>query len=458
MQQKYLELLSLIVDGLVILGTGVCLMLLYPGLPEVGAEYPAAISLFGFIYVLIAQRVALNSFSNILLPLNASRTILGVLVLIFLILVALSFMLKVSEDFSRVWVFSWLITMFFGLVLNRAVLKYFAKNTAARKVAVLGAGDQGQRLLNQLSLSGNAVCEVAGVFDDRAERTKDVVAGHKVLGTTEDLIEFASANQCERILVAMPWSAADRISNIMEKLSVLSIDISLVPDLIASRFPVKYSDDFGLPLFELSRKPLTDLETLFKRAADLIVASIAIVVLSPVFLLTAIAIKLDSKGPVFFIQRRYGFNRQPLMIFKFRSMKIESQDDDGEVLATRDDDRVTRVGNFLRKSSIDELPQLLNVLAGDMSVVGPRPHATKAKAGNVLYREAVEDYAMRYRVKPGITGWAQVNGWRGETDTTEKLEKRVEHDLYYIANWSPLLDVVIIFRTLWVCVTGRNAF
>lgn len=334
----------------------------------------------------------------------------------------------------------------------------FARTTINKRVAVLGAGEQSHYILNKVRRTDTFDYEIVGVFDDRIERTDKIVAGHDFLGTTGDLIEFASTNQCDRIILAMPWSAADRIAVIMEKLRVLSIDVSLAPDLIAQKYPVIYSDDLGLPLFDLSIKPLSDVEVLFKRCADAILASIALVVLLPVFAITAIAIKLDSKGPVFFVQRRYGINRASLMMFKFRTMRDDCRDDDGEVLTRRNDIRVTRVGRFLRKYSVDELPQLLNVLKGDMSIVGPRPHTSKAKAGNTLYRDAVASYNMRYRVKPGMTGWAQVNGWRGETDTREKLQKRVEHDLYYIDNWTPLLDLVILIRTVWICGMGRNAF
>jgi len=379
-------------------------------------------------------------------------------VLIFSLLVVLSFALKVSINFSRVWAFGWLVAMFAALTLNRVLFKYLAHASTNKKVAVLGAGELGQFILNNANHSDTNKYEVVGLFDDRIERTEEVVAGHKVLGTTDDLIEFACANEVDQIILAMPRTADDRIAAIMEKLRVLSIDVSLAPDSVALRFPVKISNDLGFPVFDISIKPLTELEALLKRCTDAILALIALVLLLPVFVITAIAIKLDSKGPVFFVQRRYGFNRRPLMIYKFRTMRTDSQDDNAEVLTTRNDPRVTRLGRFLRKSSIDELPQLLNVLMGDMSMVGPRPHATKAKAGNTLYPEAVATYTMRYRVKPGITGWAQVNGWRGETDTHEKLERRVEHDLYYIENWTPKLDLVILFRTVWICVLGRNAY
>jgi lipopolysaccharide/colanic/teichoic acid biosynthesis glycosyltransferase len=182
------------------------------------------------------------------------------------------------------------------------------------------------------------------------------------------------------------------------------------------------------------------------------------VVMLPVMGFIALCIKLDSSGPVFFRQKRYGFNNQVIDVVKFRTLRFEQQDDLAKQLVTHNDPRVTRVGRFLRHMSLDELPQLLNVLTGQMSIVGPRPHALNASAGGRLYAEVVEKYAIRHKVKPGITGWAQVNGWRGETDTEEKIRKRVEHDLYYIKNWSLTLDLTIILRTPWSLLKGNNAY
>ncbi len=186
-------------------------------------------------------------------------------------------------------------------------------------------------------------------------------------------------------------------------------------------------------------------------------AALLLVLSMPVMGLIAACIKLDSPGPVFFRQQRYGFNNQLIDVIKFRTLCLEQQDDDADQLVIPGDPRVTRLGRFLRRTSLDELPQLLNVLKGDMSVVGPRPHALHASAGGRLYGEVVEKYAIRHKVKPGITGWAQINGWRGETDTEDKIRGRVEHDLYYIENWSLMLDLVIVLRTAWTVLKGDRA-
>jgi exopolysaccharide biosynthesis polyprenyl glycosylphosphotransferase len=206
-------------------------------------------------------------------------------------------------------------------------------------------------------------------------------------------------------------------------------------------------------------QPITDWDVVMKWLFDKVVGTAALVALSPVMLFTALAIKLDSRGPVLFKQRRYGFNNELIEVYKFRSMYVDQSDATAAKLVTKDDPRVTRVGRFIRKTSLDELPQLLNVvLVGNLSLVGPRPHAVNAKAEEQRYDEAVDGYFARHRVKPGITGWAQVNGWRGETDTHEKIQRRVEHDLYYIENWSVLFDLYIMFRTPRALLKAENAY
>ena len=209
----------------------------------------------------------------------------------------------------------------------------------------------------------------------------------------------------------------------------------------------------------LHTPPLPPYQRVVKAGTDLVLGSIVLVLLAPILIGTAIAIKLDSPGPVLFRQKRHGFNNELIEVFKFRSMYVNQADAAAAKLVTKDDPRVTRVGRFIRKTSIDELPQLFNVLLGQLSIVGPRPHALQAKAANVLYYEAVEGYFARHRVKPGITGWAQIHGWRGETDTLDKIMQRVNHDLYYIEHWSLLLDLYILAMTpVSLLVRSENAY
>ena len=231
-------------------------------------------------------------------------------------------------------------------------------------------------------------------------------------------------------------------------------------DLTRLRFrPRSYSYVGRVPVLDLFDKPIADWDVVIKLAFDKIVGALALIALSPVLLATAIAIKLDSPGPVLFKQRRYGFNNELVEVFKFRSMYADKTDATAAKLVTRDDPRVTRVGRFIRKTSLDELPQLFNVvLKGNLSLVGPRPHAVHAKAADRQYDEVVDGYFARHRVRPGITGWAQVNGWRGETDTQEKIQQRVEHDLYYIENWSVLFDLYILAMTPFALAKTENAY
>jgi exopolysaccharide biosynthesis polyprenyl glycosylphosphotransferase len=246
----------------------------------------------------------------------------------------------------------------------------------------------------------------------------------------------------------------------LKTLWVLPVDIRLSAGASRLRFrPRSYSYVGAVPFLDLYDKPIADWDRVAKSFFDRVVGSIMLALFAPVMLAVALAIKLDSRGPVFFRQKRYGFNNELIEVFKFRSMYVEKTDHNAAKLTTRNDPRVTRVGRFIRKTSLDELPQLINVaLKGNLSLVGPRPHAIQAKAADRLYEQVVDGYFARHRVSPGITGWAQVNGWRGETDTQEKLERRVEHDLFYIENWSVMFDLYILLLTPFRLFNTENAF
>jgi len=213
-----------------------------------------------------------------------------------------------------------------------------------------------------------------------------------------------------------------------------------------------------VPMLTLFDRPISGWSSVFKRIEDQVIALAAIAFMAPLMLVVAAAIKLDSRGPIFFKQRRFGFNDRLIEVWKFRTMRVECTDADAAEQTTRRDPRVTRIGRFLRKSSLDELPQLFNVLRGDMSIVGPRPHAVATRAEGRLFQDVVDRYAARHRVRPGITGWAQVNGWRGETDTIDKIRTRVEYDLYYIDNWSVWFDLYIILKTFTAIFRTGNAY
>jgi exopolysaccharide biosynthesis polyprenyl glycosylphosphotransferase len=246
----------------------------------------------------------------------------------------------------------------------------------------------------------------------------------------------------------------------LKKLWVLPVDIRLSAHTNKLRFrPRSYSYIGAVPVLDVFDRPITGWDVVVKYLFDRIVGGLILLAALPVMAGVAIAIKLDSRGPALFRQKRYGFNNELIEVFKFRSMYTDHTDATAQKLVTKDDPRVTRVGRFIRKTSLDELPQLFNVvLKGNLSLVGPRPHAVHAKAEDRLYDEAADGYFARHRVKPGITGWAQVNGWRGETDNQEKIQQRVEHDLYYIENWSVLLDLYILAATPFAMLKTENAY
>jgi Undecaprenyl-phosphate glucose phosphotransferase len=288
-----------------------------------------------------------------------------------------------------------------------------------------------------------------------------VGAGLRALphGTTADLVEMSRLLEIDRIIVALPHAAEKRLLEILRKLHKMPVEISLAPDMVGFNLPAKDQDEFGgLPLLDVYGKPLSFGQTLVKSVFDRIAAALGVVALSPVLALVAAAIKLDSKGPILFRQNRYGFGDRVIGVYKFRTMKAETSDADGEKQTELNDPRITRIGGFLRKTSLDELPQLLNVLRGELSLVGPRPHAVSMRVRQRRNADIVPDYALRHHVKPGITGWAQVNGHHGPVATEQHLHGRVAFDLDYINHWSLWFDIKIIVRTLYVAFSHRAAY
>lgn len=374
--------------------------------------------------------------------------------MVFFALVALAFLLKVSDQVSRVWLVSWYASGGILLVLFRISLKALVKSWTdggrlKRRTVIVGGGPDAEELIEAILSGEDNDVELIGLFDDRLdERSPDSVAGCPKLGKVPELIEFARQTRVDLVIVSMPLSAEKRVLAMLKRLWVLPVDIRLSAHMSQLRFTRSaYSYIGKIAMFDMVDRPISDWNLVFKWVFDRVVSLFALVILSPVMLATAIAIKLDSKGPVLFKQKRHGFNNELIEIYKFRSMYTDQHDASASKLVTKDDPRVTKVGRFIRKTSIDELPQLFNVLKGQISIVGPRPHALEAKAANTLYHEAVDGYFARHRVRPGITGWAQIHGWRGETDTLDKIMQRVNHDLYYIENWSPLLDFYILIMT-----------
>jgi Undecaprenyl-phosphate glucose phosphotransferase len=385
---------------------------------------------------------------------------------VFLLVIGASFFAKVGDQYSRVWLGTFYaaglpVLLGFRRAVFLLVRRWTREGRLDRRTVVVGADERGDDLIQSLARQRDSDVRVIGVFDDRGDdRTPTTVAGYRKLGTVDDLVAFARKSRIDLVLFAMPISAEGRILQMLKKLWVLPVDIRLAAHTNKLRFrPRAYSYVGSVPTLDVFDKPIADWDVVMKWLFDKIVGGLILLAASPIMLLAAIAIKLDSRGPVLFKQKRYGFNNELIEVYKFRSMHADQCDAGASKLVQRGDARVTRVGAFMRKTSIDELPQLINVVfKGNLSLVGPRPHAVLAKAENRLYDEAVDGYFARHRVRPGITGWAQINGWRGETDTQEKIQRRVECDLYYIENWSVLLDLIILFRTPLALARTENAY
>ncbi|GGA51222.1 undecaprenyl-phosphate glucose phosphotransferase [Pelagibacterium lentulum] len=386
--------------------------------------------------------------------------------IVMLIIVAGLFIFKAGDMMSRVWLIGWYVSgcallIGYRLALRALIGHWTRQGRLKRRTVIVGGGPDAAPLIESIRNSAAGDIEMIGLFDDRVgERSPDVVAGLSKLGRVADLIEFSRRAKIDLVIVSMPLSAEARVLDMLRQLWVLPVDIRLSAHMSRLRFTDKtYSYLGDLPVFDMADRPISDWNLVFKWVFDKCVAATALVVLSPLMIGTAIAIKLTSKGPVLFRQQRHGFNNELIQIYKFRSMYTDMSDSAADKLVTKDDPRVTPVGRFIRKTSIDELPQLFNVLKGELSIVGPRPHALQAKAANKLYHEAVDGYFARHKVKPGITGWAQINGWRGETDTLDKIMQRVDHDLYYIENWSLFLDLYILVMTpVSLFSKNENAF
>ncbi len=394
---------------------------------------------------------------------RALRLLLKPLILGTFCLIASLFLSFEARLPFRLWPLVWAgaaaaCVMLGRLRLARLMRMWSAQGRLARKIAVVGVNDFSREFIARLEDEPGAF-QVVGLYDDRGSRAPASQSGVLWLGTVNDLVERSRIEPVDVIVVALPLSAVDRISRILEQLASTVADIVLTTDLAGLRFSRTQFEGIGRnPVVAVREAPLKDWRALKKTALDYAVGVLALLALSPVLLLTALAIKLDSPGPVLFRQPRMGFNNRLFLCYKFRSMHTKMTDLLADQQTTKDDPRITRVGRFIRKFSIDELPQLFNVLNGTMSLVGPRPHAPNTKAADKLFSEVVGQYAVRHRVRPGITGWAQVNGWRGETTTVDQIEQRVACDLFYIENWSIGFDLKIMLMTILREVRSKNAF
>ncbi len=369
-------------------------------------------------------------------------TILGLLML--------AYVTKTTAEYSRIVVGSWFLIVPVSLCLWRGALLmllrvYRVKGYNSRRVAVLGANEVGTQLADTIKNSPWLGLNFIGFFDDRAVSDNRRSWEGDVQGSIATLVSEAYAGNIDIIYITLPLTAQPRIVTVIDKLSDTTISVYLVPDFfIFSLFHGKWANLAGIPIVSVFDTPFLGVDGWLKRLQDVVISAIILLLITIPMILVSFAVKLSSPGPVLFKQRRYGIEGHEIYVWKFRTMHVQ---EDGDLIrqATRNDSRVTPVGSFLRRSSLDELPQFFNVLQGSMSIVGPRPHAV---AHNEEYRPLIKGYMLRHAVKPGITGWAQINGWRGETSTLDKMQRRIEYDLWYIRNWSFWLDIRIILMTI----------
>ena len=342
------------------------------------------------------------------------------------------------------------------VLLGRDLLRWQARQPqAARRALIVGAGVLAVKAAHALQARADVRTEIVGYFDDRCGDRISAEAARQRLGGLADVAAHVQQHGVAEVYITLPLGSQPRIVGLLESLQGTTASVYLVPDVFGiSIIQGRLQDVNGLPVVGICETPFTGINDAVKRVSDVVLASIILALLAPLMLLLALGVKLSSPGPVIFKQRRNGLGGEEIVVYKYRSMRAV---DDGKLVrqATRGDPRITPFGAFLRKTSLDELPQFINVLQGHMSIVGPRPHAV---AHNEQYAQLVKAYMVRHKVRPGITGWAQVNGHRGETDTVAKMRARVEFDLDYLRNWSLGLDLQIIARTIKLVVADRHAY
>ncbi len=354
------------------------------------------------------------------------------------------------------WVLAAPVALFAARALMPVVLLRLLAAEGVQRVAVIaGEGELGRKLAERIQASPFLGIRFAGFFDDRSPERIGGGAPGEILGPLDQVASYVKTHHVDLIYVTLPMASQPRILKLLDGLHDTTASIYFVPDIFLFDLVQARMDTIGgIPVLAACETPFCGISGLIKRASDIVLASVILALVLPVMLVIAISVRLSSPGPVLFKQRRYGLDGREIVIYKFRTMTVL---EDGNVIkqATRNDRRVTRLGAFLRQSSLDELPQFFNVLQGRMSVVGPRPHAV---AHNEMYRRLIKGYMIRHKVRPGITGLAQVNGLRGETDTLDKMQLRIEHDLHYLRNWSLQLDLQIVVKTIFVLLKKPDAF
>jgi putative colanic acid biosysnthesis UDP-glucose lipid carrier transferase len=452
----FVVLFNRLVAPLVVVAALVVLELLFWG--QFSSEW-VVLSVFAFLLSsqAFAELNALRLLPGGKLGIDVRRLLLAWAIVVGGLLF-LGYATKTSGSFSRRVLFTWValtpVLLLFTQIAFSALLQRTRSALSARSAVIVGAGELGYRLAGRIGQHNFIPLRLDGFFDDRSAQRLPVATRSRLAGTLEELPDFVRQRKINNIYITLPMAAQPRTIKLLDALQDTTASIYFVPDVGRFNLVQTHLDEVGdMPVIGVSDTPFFGANAIIKRAFDIAMASVCLLALAPLMFTIALCVRLSSKGPAIFRQRRYGLDGEEIIVYKFRTMTVC---EDGPVVeqAKQGDARVTRLGAFLRRSSLDELPQLVNVLQGRMSLVGPRPHAV---AHNELYRKLIKGYMLRHKVRPGITGWAQVHGLRGETETVDKMERRVRYDMEYIRNWSVLMDVKIILRTAALIYRDRAA-
>jgi len=393
--------------------------------------------------------------------LHQARIVTMVWLSVVIIMILVAFLTKTSTLFSRQWMAmwtgtAWALLLAFRLSFYKLLQVMRERGWNHKRIIIVGTGELAQSIARNIRESSWTGLDIVAFFDDDACAVTREIDGIDVKCGVSDLHRIVARNRINEVWLALPLKEEDRMKEILQNLRHSTVNIRFVPGIFGFRlFNHSITEVAGLPVIDLNASPMVGVNRFIKELEDRVLASLILIVISPLLLLISVVVKLSSRGPVLFKQMRHGWDGKPIKVYKFRTMLVHEEDRGQVTQACKGDMRITRLGAFLRKSSLDELPQFFNVLQGRMSIVGPRPHAI---AHNDQYKDQIDAYMMRHKVKPGITGWAQINGWRGETDTLDKMKRRIEFDLYYIENWTLWLDIKIIFLSMFNGFVHRNAY
>ena len=415
----------------------------------------------GLLFILSAQSVGVYDNWRGLSYFSSIKLILSSWILTWMALIVLAFLYKDTSSFSRIVISSWglltpLTLISYRLLIRSSLASYRQHTNHATNIGIAGAGKVGQHIANIIQTNKWLGYNITAYFDDAPELLNTEINGVPIIGNLDTIVQAANNNIIDELYICLPLRAELKIKRLLNQLTDTTAIVKYIPDLFTfDLMHAKWTEINGVPIISVFDTPLSGKTAqLIKRTEDIILSIIRLIMISPVLIAVALGVKLSSPGPVLFKQNRYGINGQPINVYKFRSMTSQ---DNGNIIkqATKKDIRITAFGAFIRKTSLDELPQFYNVIQGRMSIVGPRPHAV---AHNEEYRKLIPKYMQRHLVKPGITGWAQINGWRGETDTLHKMKKRIDFDLHYINTWSLWLDIKIIILTTVKGFINKNAY